>query len=215
MISDLNFYPTDKENYATEQLSGDSFLAGIFLTYDQINSYPYPVVYSNNIIYQQSNPAVPPYNCFGGSSSTFGCNLANDLGRSKEQSNIDDSSSVDLTVMELSDDHDDQDDGDPYYWSEVETWEDYIEQSDISIGEFEDEEIQRCDTTLLITGRTKRQHIVEALNNFEILDHLGANESQLGPDDELAENKIFASKLSLSWIICDWSVRKNVQCWVQ
>jgi hypothetical protein len=43
--------------------------------------------------------------------------------------------------MELNDDHDDQDDGGPYYWSEVEIGEDYTEQSDISIGESEDEEI--------------------------------------------------------------------------
>jgi hypothetical protein len=32
MIPDLNFYPTDEENYAMEQLSGSSFLAGIFST---------------------------------------------------------------------------------------------------------------------------------------------------------------------------------------
>jgi hypothetical protein len=64
---------------------------------------------------------VPPYNFFDGSSSTSGCNLANDLGRTEEQSNIDDDNSVDPTVMELSDDHDDQDDGGSYYWSEVET----------------------------------------------------------------------------------------------
>jgi hypothetical protein len=57
--------------------------------------------------------------------------------------------------MELSDDHDDQDEQDDdglYYWSEVETREDYTEQSDISIDEFENEEIQRCDTTLLVSG---------------------------------------------------------------
>jgi hypothetical protein len=74
--------------------------------------------------------------------------------------------------------------------------------------------IQRCDTTLLVTRRTARQHHVEALNNFEMFDRLGANESLLGLDDELAENKIFASKSILNWVICDWSVRKNVQCWV-
>jgi hypothetical protein len=85
---------------------------------------------------------VSPYNFFGGSSSTSGGNLADDLnfnvfygnlslGRTEEQSNIDDSSSVDPTVMELSDDHNDQDgqdDGGPYYCSEVETLEDYTEQ---------------------------------------------------------------------------------------
>jgi hypothetical protein len=120
--------------------------------------------------------------------------------------------------MELSDDHDDrdeQDDGGPCYSNEEETREDYTEQSDISIDESEDEEIQRCDTTLLVTGWTERQHPVEALNNFEMFDRLGANESLLGLDDELAENKIFASKSALNWVICDWSVRKNVECWVQ
>jgi hypothetical protein len=48
-----------------------------------------------------------------------------------------------------------------------------------------------------------------------MFDCLGTNESRLGPDDELAENRIFASRSALSWVICDWSVRKNVQCWVQ
>jgi hypothetical protein len=121
-------------------------LAGIFSTYDQTNSYPnqvqntisnfnqggyypYPTVYSNNIIYQQPNPAVPPYNFFSGSSSTSVCNLADDLnlnvfdgnlslGRTEEQSNIDGNTNVDPTVMKLSDDHDDhdeQDDDGPYY----------------------------------------------------------------------------------------------------
>jgi hypothetical protein len=33
--------------------------------------------------------------------------------------------------------------------------------------------------------------------------------------DELAENRIFASKSDLNWVISDWSVWKNVQCWVQ
>jgi hypothetical protein len=78
--------------------------------------------------------------------------------------------------------------------------------------ESENEKIQRYDTTLLVTGRTKRQHPVEALNNFEMFDHLGANESR--HDDELAENRIFVSKSALNLVICDWSVRKNVQCWV-
>jgi hypothetical protein len=112
-------------------LSGSSFLAEIFSTYDQTNSYstydqtnsyptydqtnsyPYPVVYINNIIYQQLNSAVPPYIFFDGSSSTSDCNLANDLGRTEKQSN---GSSVDPTVMELSDDHDEQDDSGSYYW---------------------------------------------------------------------------------------------------
>jgi hypothetical protein len=69
MITDLNFYPADEENYTTEEPSGNNFLAGIFSTYDQINFYPnevqntisnfnqggyypYLAVYSNNIIYQ-------------------------------------------------------------------------------------------------------------------------------------------------------------------
>jgi hypothetical protein len=47
-----------------------------------------------------------------------------------------------------------------------------------------------------------------------MFDRLGANESRLGLDDELAENRIFASISALNWVICDWSVRKNVQCWV-
>jgi hypothetical protein len=65
------------------------------------------------------------------------------LGRAEKQSNIDDSSNVDPLVIELSDDHDDQDekdDGGPHYWSEVETGEDYTEQSDISNDESENEE---------------------------------------------------------------------------
>jgi hypothetical protein len=182
-------------------------------TYDRTNSYLYPAIYSNNIIYQQPNPATPLYNFFYGSSTTSDCNFADNIDRTEGQYNIDDKSSVDPTVMELSDDHDDhdeQDDGGPYYSSEEETGEDYIEQSDTSINESEDEEIQRCDTTLLVTGRTERQHAVEALNNFEMFDRLGANESLLGLDDELAENKIFASKSALNWVICDWSVRKNI-----
>jgi hypothetical protein len=48
-----------------------------------------------------------------------------------------------------------------------------------------------------------------------MFDRLGANEARLGPDDELAENRIFTSKSTLNWIICDWSVMKNVQYWIQ
>jgi hypothetical protein len=55
-----------------------------------------------------------------------------------------------------------------------------------------------CDTTLLVTGQTERQHPVEALNNFEMFDRLGANEARLGPNDELPENKIFISKSALN-----------------
>jgi hypothetical protein len=175
-------------------------------TYDQTNLYLYPAIYNNNIIYQQPNPVVPLYNFFGGSSSTTsGYNLAD---------NINGRNSVDPTIMELSDDHDDQDEQSDYS-NEEETGEDYTERSDFSIDEYEDEEIQRCDTTLLVTGRTERHHPVEALNNFDMFDRLGANESLLRLDDELAENKIFSSKSALNWVICDWSVRKNVQCLVQ
>jgi hypothetical protein len=51
---------------------------------------------------------------------------------------------------------------------------------------------------LLVTGRNERQHPVEALNNFEMFDHLGVNEARLGLDDELAENRIFAFKSALN-----------------
>jgi hypothetical protein len=58
----------------------------IYQTYDQINSYMYSVIYSNNIICQQPNPAVPLYNFFGGSSSTTsGCNLVDNIGRTEEK----------------------------------------------------------------------------------------------------------------------------------
>jgi hypothetical protein len=180
MLPYLNYYP-DEENYTAEQPSGSNFLTKIFpnhnqtnsyptydrtnsyQTYDQTNSYPtydrtnlymYPAIYSNNIIYQQPNPAVPLYIFFGSSSiTTSGCNLADNIGMTEEQNNIDDRSSVDPTLMELSDgrdDQDEQDDGVPYYSNEEEIGEDYTEQSDISIDETEDEEIQRCDTTLLV-----------------------------------------------------------------
>jgi hypothetical protein len=107
-----NFYPTyDQTNF--------------YQTYDRTNSYLYPAIYSNNIIYQQPNPAAPLYNFFGGSSSTTsGCNLADNIGRTEKKNNIDDRSNVDPTVMKLSDGHDDQDeqdDGGPYYSSEEET----------------------------------------------------------------------------------------------
>jgi hypothetical protein len=85
------------------------------------------------------------------------------LTRAEEQSNID------QTVMELSDDQDEQDDDGLYDLSEVETGEDYTEQSDFSNDESENEKIQICDTILLVTGRTEMQHPVEALNNFEML----------------------------------------------
>jgi hypothetical protein len=77
-----NSYPTyDRTNsYPTYDRTKS------YQTYDQTNSYPicdqtnlylYSAICSNNIIYQQPNPAVPLYNFFGGSSSsTYGCNLA-------------------------------------------------------------------------------------------------------------------------------------------
>jgi hypothetical protein len=196
MIPDLNYCPADEKNYTAEQPSDNIFLAKIFLThdqtnsyqtydqtydqtnsyttydrtnfyptYDRTNSYPYPAIYSNNIIYQQRNPEVPLYNFFHGSSSSTisSCNLADNIGRTKEKNNIDGRSSVDPTVMKLSDcydDHDEQDDGGPYYSSKEETREDYTEQSDFSIDESEDEEIQRCDITLLVTEQTERRHPV-------------------------------------------------------
>jgi hypothetical protein len=141
-----------KKNYTTEQPSDSIFLTEIFSTHDQINSYQtynqtnyyptydrtnfyptydrvnsylYAAIYSNNIIYQQLNPAVPLYNFFGGSSSTTSdCNLADNIDRTEEENNIDGRSSVDPTVMESSDghdDHDEQDDGGPYYSSEEKT----------------------------------------------------------------------------------------------
>jgi hypothetical protein len=116
----INSYPTyDRTNsYQTYDQTNS------YLTYDQTNLYLYPAIYSNNIIYQQPNPAVPLYNFFGGSSSTSDCNLADNISRTEEQNNIDGRSSVDPTIMELSDDHDDQDeqdDGGLYYSNEEET----------------------------------------------------------------------------------------------
>jgi hypothetical protein len=40
MISDLNFNLVAEGNYTAEELSGSSFLAGIFPNYGQTNSYP-------------------------------------------------------------------------------------------------------------------------------------------------------------------------------
>jgi hypothetical protein len=105
--------------------------------------------------------------------------------------------------MEYSDDQEEKDDCGLYYLSEVEIKENYTEQSDISNDESENEKIRRSDTTLLIIGRTERQHFVEALNNFEMFDRLGANEDRLRPNDELTENRIFVSKSVLNWIIYD------------
>jgi hypothetical protein len=146
-----NYYQTYDQTYDQTNSYSTYDRTNLYPTYDRTNSYPYPAIYSNNIIYQQPNPAVPLYNFFGGSSSTTsGCNLADNIGRTEKENNIDGRNSVDPTVMELSDGHDDQDEQDddgPYYSSEEETGEDYIKQSDFSIDESEDEEIQRCDTT--------------------------------------------------------------------
>jgi hypothetical protein len=129
-----NFYQTyDQTNsYPTYDRTNS------YQTYDQTNSYPtydrtnlylYPAIYSSNIIYQQPNPAGPLYIFFGDSSSTTSdCNLADNIGRTEKQNNIDGRSSVDPTIMELSDDHDDQDEqdnGGPYYSNEEEIGEDY------------------------------------------------------------------------------------------
>jgi hypothetical protein len=87
-----NFYPTyDRTNsYQTYDQTNS------YPTYDRTNLYPYPAIYSNNIIYQQPNPTVLLYTFFGGSSSTTaGCNLADNIGRTEEQNNIDGRSSVD------------------------------------------------------------------------------------------------------------------------
>jgi hypothetical protein len=46
MIPNLNYYPADEENYIAEQPNGSSFLAGIFPTHDQTDSYQ---------IYDQTN----------------------------------------------------------------------------------------------------------------------------------------------------------------
>jgi hypothetical protein len=75
-----NSYPTyDRTNsyQAYDQTN-------LYPTYDQTNLYMYPVIYSNNIIYQQPNPAVRLYNFVGGSSSTSSCNLAENIGRTEE-----------------------------------------------------------------------------------------------------------------------------------
>jgi hypothetical protein len=54
---------------------------------------------------------------------------------------------------------------------------------------------------LLVTGRTEREYHLEALNDFEMFNHLGADEGQSSANDELAKNKICYSKLTLNWII--------------
>jgi hypothetical protein len=60
MIPDLNYYPADEENYTAEQLSDDSFLAGIFSTHDQTNSYQTYDQINSYQIYDQTN-SYPTY----------------------------------------------------------------------------------------------------------------------------------------------------------
>jgi hypothetical protein len=89
MRPDLNLHHIDEENYIAEEPNSNSILVGIFSNYGQIDSYPnqvqntisnfsqggyylncpydssiyphpYLSIYINNIIYQQSNPAVQP-----------------------------------------------------------------------------------------------------------------------------------------------------------
>jgi hypothetical protein len=103
----INFYQTydQTKSYQTNSYQTNSYRTyyqtNSYPTYDRTNSYMYPVIYSNNIIYQQPNPAVPLYNFIGGSSSTSSCNLVDDLGRTEEQSNIDGRSSVHPMVMKF------------------------------------------------------------------------------------------------------------------
>jgi hypothetical protein len=123
-----NSYPNQVQNIIS------NFNQGEYYTNYPYDSSIYSHLYPS--IYQQPNPAVPPchtYNFFRGSSSTYDQsnfqenrdNLADDrnlnvldvnlnFDRAEEQSNID------PTVMELSDDQDEQDDVGPYYSSEVE-----------------------------------------------------------------------------------------------
>jgi hypothetical protein len=77
------------------------------------------------------------------------------------------------------------------------------------------EESQRTDNTLFVIDRTERHHPVETLNDIEMFDYLCANEGQSRPDYELAKDRLFGSKSALIWIINDWSIKKNVQCWTQ
>jgi hypothetical protein len=55
----------------------------------------------------------------------------------------------------------------------------------------------------LVTDRTERHHLVEALNDIEIFNCLGANEGRSRFDDELAEDRLFSYKAVLIWIIND------------
>jgi hypothetical protein len=155
-----NSYPNQVQNIISNFNQG-----GYYTNYpydSSICSHLYPAVY------QQSNSTVPPchtYIILGDSSSTYDPsnfqdnygNLAYDsnlnifdinlsLDRAEKQSNID------PTIIELSDDQDEQDDTGPHDWSEIEIEEDYIEQSDVSNDESDNEEIQRCNTTLLVIG---------------------------------------------------------------
>jgi hypothetical protein len=44
MRLDLNFHPTDEENYTAEEPSDSNFLVEIFSNYGQIDSYPNQVI---------------------------------------------------------------------------------------------------------------------------------------------------------------------------
>jgi hypothetical protein len=80
----------------------------------------------------------------------------------------------------------------------LETGGDYTEDSNILDKDFKIEEPRRTNKTLLVTGRTERHHLVEALNNIEMFDYLGANEGRSGSDDELVEDRLFGSKAMLN-----------------
>jgi hypothetical protein len=130
-----NSYPNQVQNTIS------NFNQGGYYTNCPYDSSIYSHLYPS--VYQQPNPAVTAchtYNFFSGSNSTYeeskfqdNCgNLVDDfnlhvfdgnlsLGRAEEQSNIGGSSNIDRTVMELSDDQDEQDDASPQYWSKVET----------------------------------------------------------------------------------------------
>jgi hypothetical protein len=130
---------------------------------------------------------------------------------------IDSDSNINILSPIIENNYDDNDDEknniDLDYLTRLETEEDYTKDSDILDSDFKIEEPQRTDNTLLVTDRTERYHPVEALNDIKMFDYLGANEDRSRPDDKLAKNILFSSKSVLIWIINDWSVKKNIQCW--
>jgi hypothetical protein len=143
------------------------------------------------------------------------------LGISENTSIIDIDSGTNINILSyiIENNYDDNDDEENDisldHLTGLETREDYTEDSDILDNGFEIEEPQRTYNTLLVTDRTERHHSVETLNDIEMFDYLSAYEGRLKPDDELAEDILFSSKAVLIWIINDWSVKKNVQCWTQ